>query len=119
MTVSFALLVLEIQSLIGSLIKEHQRIGQIITAELSFRNLRALLVSLYLERHGEDDDFTGLRDLMKSAAQMEGKRNQITHSIWGAGKDADTITRIKNGLLISGAVLTLRSRACRTSAAKR
>ena len=95
MTVSFALLELHIQGLIGSLIKEHQRIGQIITAELSFRNLRALLISLYLERHGEDDDFKELRNLMKSAAQMEGKRNQITHSIWGAGKDADTIARIK------------------------
>jgi hypothetical protein len=95
MTVSFALLESVIQILIGSLIKEHQRIGQIITAELSFKNLRALLISLYLERHGEDENFNKLRELMKRAAEIEAKRNQITHSIWGAGKDADTITRIK------------------------
>jgi hypothetical protein len=44
-TVSFALLESHIQNLIGSLIYEHQRIGQIITAELSFKNLRALLIS--------------------------------------------------------------------------
>jgi hypothetical protein len=94
-TVSFALLESVIQILVGSLIKEHQRIGQIITAELSFKNLRALLISLYLERHGEDEDFNKLRELMKRAAEIEAKRNQITHSIWGAGKDADTITRIK------------------------
>ncbi len=94
-TVSFALLESIIQSLVGSLIREHQRIGQIITAELSFRNLRALLISLYLERHGEDDDFKTLRELVKRAAELEEKRNRITHSIWGAGKDANSITRIK------------------------
>lgn len=94
-TVSFALLESHIQNLIGSLIYEHQRIGQIITAELSFKNLRALLVSLYLERHGEDDDFNKPREYMKRAGQTEEKRNQITHSVWGAGKDKDHITRIK------------------------
>jgi hypothetical protein len=94
-TVSFALLESTIQSFVGSLIREHQRIGQIITAELSFSNLRALLISLYLERHGEDEDSKILRSHIKHAAELEGKRNQITHSIWGAGKDADHITRIK------------------------
>jgi hypothetical protein len=32
---------------------------------------------------------------MKRAAQLEEKRNQITHSIWGAGESAQTVTRIK------------------------
>lgn len=94
-TVSFALLEFHIQHLIGSLINEHQRIGQIITAELSFKSLRALLISLYLERHGEDDDFNKLRDFMKRAGQTEEKRNQIVHSVWAAGKDKQYITRIK------------------------
>lgn len=94
-TVSFALLESTIQSLVGSLIYEHQRIGQIITAELSFKSLRALLITLYIERHGEDDDFVRLREFMRCAAAVEEKRNQITHSIWGTGEDAKTITRIK------------------------
>lgn len=94
-TVSFAMLESQIQSLIGSLVYEHQRIGQIITAELSFSNLRALLISLYLERHGEDDDFVILRKFMKRAGQTEDKRNQIFHSVWAAGKDKDHITRCK------------------------
>ncbi len=94
-TVSFALLELQIQSLIGSLIYEHQRIGQIITAELSFKNLRALLISLYLERHGEDDDFVKLKEFMKKSGKLEEKRNQITHSVWAAGKDKDHVTRVK------------------------
>lgn len=94
-TVSFTMLESQIQNLIGSLIYEHQRIGQIITAELSFKNLRALLISLYLERHGEDDDFSKLREFMKRAGRAEDKRNQITHSIWAAGKDKNHITRCK------------------------
>jgi len=95
-TVSFALLESQIQSLIGSLLNERQRIGQIITAELPFKNLIALMISLYIERHGKEDaDFKKLKGLMTHARQVEDKRNQITHSIWGANKDADTITRIK------------------------
>jgi len=94
-TVSFALLESQIQILIGSLIAEHQRIGQIITAELSFQNLRALAISLYLERHGKDKDYLKLKSLMVNAGDIEGTRNNIIHSIWGAGKDKDHITRIK------------------------
>lgn len=94
-TASFALLEMMIQTLIGSLIAEHQRIGQIITAELSFRNLRALVISLYRERHGDDDDYSKLKSLMNKAGEIEGTRNNIIHSVWGTGKDKDHITRIK------------------------
>jgi hypothetical protein len=94
-TVSFALLEMAIQTLIGSLINEHQRIGQIITAELSFKNLRALVLSLYRERHGTDEDYEQLKSLMNEAGEIEDIRNQIIHSVWGAGKDRDHITRIK------------------------
>jgi len=94
-TVSFALLESTIQLFVGSLIREHQRIGRIITAELSFRNLRALLISLYLERHGDDDDYKILNSLIRRAAKLENDRNLIIHSTWGAGKDANHITRIK------------------------
>ena len=94
-TVSFALLESIIQMVVGSFIAEHQRVGQIITAELAFKNLRALLISLYLERHGEDTDYTHLKDFMKRIADIEARRNQITHSIWGAGSEAGSITRIK------------------------
>lgn len=94
-TVSFATLELTLSMLVGSLIAEHQRIGQIITAELSFQGLRALLVSLYLERHGKDDDYETLRSLNVRAGELEAKRNQITHSIWGAGSAPGTVTRFK------------------------
>ena len=95
-TVSFALLESQIQSVVGSMLNEKQRIGQIITAELSFKNLRALLISLFIERHGkEDSDYAALKELMNRSAEVEGKRNQITHSLWASGGNSDTITRIK------------------------
>ena len=94
-TVSFALLETTIQSLLGSLIREHQRVGQIVTSYLSFARLRAAVVSLYRDRHGADRDFTTLRELMRRAADIEVERNRITHSIWAAGHTSASITRIK------------------------
>jgi hypothetical protein len=94
-TVSFALLESGLQGLAQSLLGAGQRLGQIVTAELSFKALRALTVSLYLQRNGEDENFTALRELIKTAADVEEQRNQITHSLWAAGADASSITRIK------------------------
>jgi len=94
-TVSFAMLEFTIQMLTGALIAERQTIGQIITAELSFKSLRALLASLYIERYGEDADYETLKSLNKRAANLEDKRNLITHSIWGAGDTDESVTRMK------------------------
>ncbi|OLC43860.1 MAG: hypothetical protein AUH75_02180 [Gemmatimonadetes bacterium 13_1_40CM_4_65_7] len=69
MTVSFALLENQIQSLLGALIREHQRVGQIVSSQLSFAKLRATVISLYLDRHGDDDDFKALRELINRAAK--------------------------------------------------
>jgi hypothetical protein len=81
--------------LAGSLVSNDQRVGQIVTAELSFGNLRALTISLYRERYGEDANYDTLSDLMKRAGELERLRNQITHSVWGAGSTPETVTRIK------------------------
>jgi len=94
-TVSFALLEFSIQHLISSFINEHQRIGKIVCVELSFKNLRALGISLYLEKFGEDDDYKSLRNFMKRAGKIEEQRNQIIHSIWTAGKDKNHVNRNK------------------------
>lgn len=94
-TVSFALLESGLQGLAQSLLGAGQRLGQIVTAELSFKALRALTVSLYLQRNEEDQNFSAFRELIRRAADVEEQRNQITHSLWGAGSDALSITRIK------------------------
>jgi len=96
-TVSFALLERCIQQLVDFAIPARQELSQIITAELSFAQLRALAFSLFLNQFGEDEnvDIQGLKRLMARAESVEKKRNQITHSMWLAGKTADEITRMK------------------------
>lgn len=94
-TVSFALLENCIQTLAQSLLGAGQRLGQVVTAELSFKALRAMTVSLYLRQNGEDEHLEAFRELIRRAADAEEKRNQITHSLWAAGAEADSITRIK------------------------
>jgi hypothetical protein len=95
MTVSFAMLEMLIEFFVVMFFPHKYRIGEIATAELSFKKLRALLTSLYLAHFGEDEGFQKLRDLMRRAATVEGRRDQITHSVWGAGAEVDTITRTK------------------------
>jgi hypothetical protein len=95
-TVAFAQLEGRLSTLISSFITDHQRIGMIITAQLPFKTLRAIAVSLGLERLGEDDDdFKTLKKLMVRAGKLENSRNEITHSLWLAGGSAGTATRLK------------------------
>src|SRR4051794_23052635 len=94
-TVSFALLESVLQSLIWTLLGGGQRTGQAVTAEISFRGLRALAVSLCLERYDDGEELATLRSLCGRAANAEEERNQITHSVWGAGDSRETITRVK------------------------
>jgi hypothetical protein len=95
-TVSFSLLEWYLQIMVGSLLDENQKVSKIITSELSFKGVKALLMSLYIEKLGKDDaDYNQLKGLLNRCGQAEGKRNQITHSMWGVGKNTDLITRIK------------------------
>ena len=102
MTVSFAMLESITQSLIGALIGRPQPVGQIISSYLSFSNLRAAVISLYIDRHGESAEFNTLKDLMTCSGKIEEERNRITHSFWGAAGSASAksfryIAREKQG----------------------
>jgi len=97
MVVSFNnCLELSVKTLIQSLILEHQRIGQIITTELPFKTLRSVALALYHERHGEDEDYKVLKNLMKKCGEIEEKRNKIIHSFWGANAKPNCISNIKS-----------------------
>jgi hypothetical protein len=93
--VCFALLESELQAVLTSLIREHQRVGQIISSYLSFSDLRAAVLSLYRDRYGEDEDYSKLKELVSRAGKIEEERNRIVHSIWAAGDSAQTIMRVK------------------------
>ena len=55
-TVSFSLLESCLEVLAQSLLGAGQRMGQIVTAEMSFKAVRALTVCLYVQRNGDDED---------------------------------------------------------------
>jgi hypothetical protein len=96
MTVSFAMLELYLQELMNVLLlDESPRIGHIVSSHLSFRSLRAVTISLYKERYGEDSRYSELKNLLHEAGDLEEERNLITHSIWGFGDDLASIKSIK------------------------
>jgi hypothetical protein len=95
MTVSFTLLELRIQMLLSALIGQQHGVGQVIATQLPFARLRATVAGVYRERHGEDDDFQTLKQLLDEAAEIEQERNRITHSIWGMRNSSHKITRMK------------------------
>lgn len=100
-TINFGTLESTIAQGVWSLLGLDQRIGQIITAELSFKGLVALFSSLYREKNNDAKALEELNDVIKKVIQAEEKRNVISHSQWGAGDSADTITRIKTTAKIS------------------
>ena len=81
--------------LITSLLNDFQRYTRIVATELSYSGLTNLIVSLYLERHGEDDDLQALRQLLARADAVEQQRNQIVHSTWRSAGAPYIVTRIK------------------------
>ena len=94
-TVSWAELEDVLGVLVCSLINDLQRYTRIVAIELNYRNLTNLILSLYRERHGEDDDFIRLKELIKKVSKVEQERNIVTHSIWRSAGAPHLVTRIK------------------------
>jgi len=96
-TVSFSLLEDILRIFIIALLNESQVVGKAITAEVSFRGLKALAVTLFKEKVGENEDFVTLKKIIKKLNAIEKKRNQITHSTWGTeDQNPAMVTRIKD-----------------------
>ena len=95
--VSFSLLEEILRFLVIALINEPQRIAVVITSELSFKDLKALVVSIFKEKLGEGAGFEQLKKLIKQITAMEDERNRIFHSGWGTSDDRpEVISRNKD-----------------------
>lgn len=94
-TVSFAMLESQIQSLTGWLFPSNDRIPKIVSSLMSFKNALSLLEGVYLERLGKGSQYDRLVTLLIRARKIEEIRNQITHSVWGAADAGKSVTRIK------------------------
>ncbi len=76
-----------------------QRTGQIVTAELMFKNKIALLSSLYQHRFPTKSPFAALKEMRKKLSNANIKRNNLVHSIWLAGgKKFATTAKGKHGI---------------------
>jgi len=83
---------------IGSLLSLGHCDAQIVTAELSSRQLRAILMSTLAERLKEDpESLERAKDLMKRTGNFEQRRNALAHSLYWHGGDysENTATRFK------------------------
>jgi len=81
---NFALLENELSSLIHCLLGTNEDITRIITSELSFRNLIDMSASLVIQTQ-TPKDVEKYKATLKLVGDVEVKRNNIVHSLWGAG----------------------------------
>ena len=72
-----------------------KRLGQIVTAELSFRQKIDLLSSIYRDKLNNSTELAELDRVLAQAAQAEQKRNIVVHSVWTAYAVKETVARIK------------------------
>lgn len=93
--VCFAMLENTFKTLTHSLLGSSQQVGQIVTAELSFKAIRALASSLYKQRNGNDECSKSFEQILSRATKIEATRNQITHSTWLTYSGAASVTRFK------------------------
>ena len=69
-----------------------QRTGQIVTAELNFKDKIALLSSLYQHRFPKKEHFEDLKEMRRKLSDAKDKRNSLIHSTWLAGGKRSAIT---------------------------
>lgn len=84
-----------LRGIVHALIEDFQRYTRIVTAELPFSRLPALILSLYRERNGEDEHFIELESLLKRATSAQSKRDLLVHSEWLASASSVTAIRLK------------------------
>jgi hypothetical protein len=94
-TAYFSQLEDELCRLAWSLLGAEPAVGQIVTAELSFKGLLNLIGCLGQHRFADQPLMTQLEDALKRAVQVEEERNVLIHSAWFAGETNDQVHRIK------------------------
>jgi len=97
-TVAFAELESWLSSFIWSLIGpfSEQHVGQMVTAEMSFRQKLDLLVSLFQYRCKDTQKRDELKALVARLSELEQQRNTVQHSLWiRQTSDPGEATRLK------------------------
>jgi len=72
-----------------------KKLGQIVTAELSFRQKINLLSSICRDKLNNPTELAELDLVLTRIAQAEQKRNTVVHSFWTGHAENATVARIK------------------------
>ena len=71
-----------------SLIGPDQKVGMIITSQMSFKRLCNLLGALFRHKVQSPERVEELNDLLRRAATVEQRRNTVIHSTWSTSDEA-------------------------------
>ena len=85
----------QLSAAISFLMGRGDEIGQIITAELSFKAKVNLLATLFGHERPNSDYRNNLRELSNACLAIEEKRNQVVHSKWRHEFNGSRMTRSK------------------------
>ena len=117
-TVAFSELDSWLNSFIWALIApfEEQHLGQIITAELSFRQKLDLVAALFKYRCKDTAKQAELKGLIARIEKLEARRNTVQHSLWThQSEEREQVTQFKitakrkNGLTHTKNIITSQS----------
>jgi len=95
-TISFSALEAVVKDLVNALIGGNQETARGTTAEYTLSTASKEMLRIYSERYGRDKLYRKLEKLKTEIDKVRIRRNQITHSMWGPGLLANTVTRIKD-----------------------
>ena len=94
--VGFQELEATMNSCISALVSRDKHVGQVLTAQMSFRSKLDVLVSLLLYRLGTTRLPASLADVIKEIGDCEQRRNTLVHSLWDIHlKDPEFVKRVK------------------------
>jgi len=91
----FAFLEFSLAQLAWGLLETEQRVGQTVTAHLSFKRLVALVSALAKQRIKDSSQLARLDTLLSRSLHAESERNTIVHSTWFQDPEEGTTSRLK------------------------
>lgn len=95
LTIGFASLEYALAGLVWVLIGSSQRVGQTVTAELSFQNLVNIFCSLQRSKLSDPAEVRSLKSIRKRLHDAEARRNKYVHSTWMTSVDDGSFVAMK------------------------
>jgi hypothetical protein len=93
--VNFSVLEMELSEWVNSLMLAEGSIGEIVTAEMSYRSKIALASSLCRYRFKDSERLDKVDKLLRRLKLAGEQRNNVVHAYWSSGADESKVKRSK------------------------